>query len=96
MFGHTKKLKKKIKKKKITYMSKIDNFLSESYATACVVPGFPMTISGKPGVVAEILQFQNETVYEIAFKADDCRMYKARFNGHMYIITEEIIPEPGI
>lgn len=84
---------------KAAYESKkfsFDEFISEAFATQFVQPGICMEIGGKIGVVAEVLQFQNETAYQIAFKANDNKCYRAFFNGHMYIIANEILPTPGV
>lgn len=86
-------------------MNKFDHFISEccqfqyitsGYSTDSIKPGITLYVSGRTCIVTEILQAQNMTVYEIALQAEDGRLYKARNNGHMFIITEEIMPKPGI
>ena len=86
-------------------MNKFDNFLAEccqfQYVTSgtstdCIKPGITLYVSGRTCVVTEILQEQNALVYEIAVQAEDGRMYKARNNGHMFIIMEEIFPKSGV
>lgn len=77
-------------------MNKIDSFLNQSYCTDKLCPGEYMEISGKKGSILEIIRWEEPQIREFSFKCEDGRVYKARFNGHMYHITEEIFPEPGI
>lgn len=77
-------------------MSKIDGFLNQSYFNTIICVGDIMEVSGKRGIVTEIIKWEEPQIREFILEAEDGRIYKVRFNGHMYHITEEIFPTPGI
>ena len=77
-------------------MSKIDGFLNQAYFARNIIPGEVMEVSGKTGVIIEILKCEEPQICEFALGCDNGKVYKIRFNGHMYHITEEMPPQPGV
>ncbi|MCK9576033.1 MAG: hypothetical protein WC979_00530 [Candidatus Pacearchaeota archaeon] len=65
-----------------------DTTVAESTGTASIVPGAIVDIMGMKGVVTEITQFWNETVYGFDFKNEAGENHSAIFIGDKYILRE--------
>ena len=74
-----------------TFEEFVKTRLNEDYMTQHIVPGYQMEVGGKWVEVLEVTDFQLETAWRIIVRDTNTGVcYRAVFNGHMYIMGEEV------